>query len=78
MDDIYVKPHEGEFNDPVLRCDSCNQLVKRTTLHNLGACGHCGNKRVRALDIFNEDEKAQIEEWGFQGFLKEYAEVSDE
>lgn len=62
----------GEFNDPVLRCDSCQKLVKRTTLHKLGCCPDCGNKRVRNLTVFNHTEKAQMEKWGFQDFVDEY------
>ncbi len=67
-----------EFNDPVLRCDSCNELVKRTTLHKLGNCGKCGNKRVRNLTVFNDEEKAQMEAWGFHDFVNEYEAIDDE
>ena len=65
------------MSDPVLRCDSCNKVVKRTSLHKLGACPECGNKRVRSLDVFNEDERDQITAWGFSDFLKEFEEVAD-
>jgi len=68
----------GEFNDPVLRCDSCTKLVKRTTLHNLGCCGLCGNKRIRALDVFNEDERDQIIEWGHESFLAAFEVAPNE
>ena len=65
------------FTDPVLRCDSCVQLVRRSDLHKLGKCPKCGNKRVRALDIFSEEEHAQIMEWGFTDFLKEFGQIDD-
>ena len=68
----------GEFSDPILRCDSCSALVRRTTPHNLGSCDKCGNKRMRALDIFNEDEQMQIKNWGFEDFLSEFQEIPDE
>ena len=71
-------PNEQEFTDPVLRCDSCNELVKRKTLHVLGACGECGNKRVRNLTTFNDEEKAQLEKWGFQSFVDEFQAVEGE
>ena len=67
-----------KFNDPVLRCDSCNELVKRTTLHKLGKCNKCGNKRMRNLTIFNDEEKAQMVKWGFQDFVNEYEAIDDE
>ena len=66
---------DQEFNDPVLRCDSCQALVKRTTLHKLGKCPACGNKRMRNLTVFNDEEKAQLEAWGFAEFAAEYGEV---
>ncbi len=68
----------GEFNDPVLRCDSCSALVRRTTLHKLGSCDKCGNKRIRAVDVFSEDEAVQIKDWGFDDFLSEFQEIDDE
>lgn len=76
---VDVRQHDMEaFSDPVLRCDSCQALVKRTTLHKLGCCDKCGNKRMKNLTVFNEDEKAEMEEWGFQDFVNEYKAVDDE
>ncbi len=69
---------EGEFTDPVLRCDSCQALVKRETLHKLGACPECGNKRMRDLTVFNEKERDQLLEWGFDDFVNEYEGVDHE
>ena len=69
---------QGEFNDPVLRCDSCQALVKRLTLHKIGSCDKCGNKRVRNLTVFNEVEKAEMEKWGYHDFVKQYEVVPNE
>jgi len=66
-----------EFDDPVLRCDSCQKLVRRITLHKLGCCNHCGNKRMRNLTIFNDEEKAKMEAWGFEDFVNEYEPVDE-
>jgi len=55
--------------EPVLRCDSCQALVKLDDLHKLGTCNHCGNKRVRDVLVLNDEEKKQVEEWGFDDFL---------
>ena len=76
--DFNTMQDEGEFTDPVLRCDSCQCLVKRKSLHKLGACPECGNKRVRNLTVFNEKERDQLVEWGFQDFVNEYEAVDDE
>ena len=66
---------EDEFDDPVLRCDSCTKLVKRTTLHKLGACGKCGNKRIRNLNNMTGKEQKKIEKWGYSEFLKKFEVV---
>lgn len=67
-----------EFTDPVLRCDSCQKLVKRETLHKVGTCPHCGNKRVRNVNVFSEEEHKQLEEWGFQDFVAEFEAVDED
>ena len=75
---IDTEPNDDAFSDPVLRCDSCQALLRRETLHKFGACTKCGNKRMRNLTVFNDEEKAQMEEWGFSDFVNEYEAVGDE
>ena len=65
------------FTDPVLRCDSCQALVRRITIHKHGSCTECGNRRMRNLTVFNEQEKQQMEDWGFHSFVAEFG-VADE
>lgn len=64
--------------DPVFRCDSCQALVLLKTIHKIGCCQACGNKRVRNVTIFNEDEHAQMKAWGLDDFLAEFEGVADE
>lgn len=61
--------------DPVFRCDSCSELVKLDTLHKLGACSKCGNRRVRSLTVMSADEKRLIESWGFDDFLASFEAI---
>ena len=68
---------QGAFDDPVLRCDSCQKIIKRESLHKLGGCPKCGNRRVRNLTVFNDEEKAEMESWGFHDFVSQYEAVSD-
>ena len=75
---IDTEPNADAFTDPVLRCDSCQALIKRTALHKFGACTKCGNKRMRNLTIINDEEKLQMEDWGFYAFANEYEAVGDE
>ena len=73
-----IQPEPVEFNDPVLRCDSCSKIVKRSSLHKFGSCPDCGNKRIRNLTIFNSEERSQMIKWGFESFVNEYQAVGDE
>lgn len=65
------------FTDPVLRCDSCQVLIRRETLRKIGSCHKCGNKRVRNVNVFSPEERDQIEEWGYLSFLDEFEGVAD-
>lgn len=53
---------KGPFNDPVLRCDSCQKLNLRTQLGRLGMCAGCGNKRMRSIQLFTEVEQVEMRE----------------
>lgn len=55
---------DGPFKDPVVRCDKCHKLMLTASVKSLGMCEHCGNRRVKKVSIFNEDELAQISKWG--------------
>lgn len=66
---------EDGIGDPVLRCDSCQAIVQRAVLHRLGCCDKCGNRRMRNVTVFDEVEKAQLEEWGFVEFVAEFGAV---
>jgi len=68
----------GNLDEPVLRCDSCNKIVTRKSLHKVGACKFCGNKRVKNVTVFNEVERDAMIVMGFQKFVDEFAEVDDE
>ncbi len=74
----FGKGDVDEFTEPVLRCDSCQALVRRTTLRQFGSCNKCGNRRVRNLVLFNDEEKAQMDKWGFADFTAEFEGVADE
>tara|TARA_R110000751_G_scaffold208951_7_gene312827 strand:- start:993 stop:1196 length:204 start_codon:yes stop_codon:yes gene_type:complete len=61
----------------VFRCDSCSILVRRETLTTLAACPKCGNRRVRNIQVFGEDERKQLEDWGFHDFIAEFEAVDE-
>ena len=74
----HVIENEG-FNEPVLRCDSCNKIVSKGTITALGLCNHCGNKRFRPVDVIGELELMQIKKLdGSEAFLELFEEVPDE
>ena len=47
---------EAPFADPVVRCDSCNNLVFVDKLKKLGVCPHCGNRKVREVRHLSQSE----------------------
>jgi len=47
---------DAPFQDPVLRCDSCQKLMLNTIMHALGKCPNCGNRKVRNVTTMNNDE----------------------
>lgn len=65
------------FLDPVVRCDSCQALVTRDTLHKHGSCTECGNRRMRNVSVFNEKEKKQLEDWGLGEFVAGFGVVDE-
>lgn len=54
---------DGAFSDPVVRCDGCHKLVRIEAIKNVGCCPNCGNKRVRNVLVFNQEELEQLKEW---------------
>jgi predicted RNA-binding Zn-ribbon protein involved in translation (DUF1610 family) len=58
--------------DPLLRCDSCQAIVKLDTLHQLGVCPKCGNKRIRSVTILSVEERRKVADWGYEEFLTEF------
>lgn len=47
---------KGVFNDPVVRCTECQQIIFREELHAAGCCPKCGNRRVRNVLAFDDKE----------------------
>jgi len=54
---------DAPFEDPVLRCDSCQALIQREQVHRLGMCSKCGNRRVRNVILMTETEMAEVKGW---------------
>lgn len=54
---------DAPFNDPVVRCDSCNKVILLDRLRKLGMC-ECGNRKVRSLQTFTTEERDQMTGWG--------------
>lgn len=54
----YIK--QNDFQDPVVRCDSCQALVHRRHVHKMGCCPECGNRRFRNVLTLKEGEMAKL------------------
>ncbi len=61
-----------DFNDPVVRCDDCNKLVHRTYIHKRGCCNHCGNRRVKNLQMFRGEEWESVKDGTYDFGVKDY------
>jgi predicted RNA-binding Zn-ribbon protein involved in translation (DUF1610 family) len=70
---------DAPFEDPVVRCDSCQAMIFREKLKELGRCPKCGRKKVRNCDVFSEEEFALMKEKGVDPqFLALFEGIDDE
>ena len=78
MDKKLTYGDKDKFQDPVLRCDSCNKLVLSKDLFRLGVCPECGNRKVRKVLLFKEEEFVWMREQGIDPeFFKEFESVPE-
>lgn len=69
---------DAPFTDPVVRCDSCIKLVKTASVQKHGCCTHCGNRRVRAINLMTEAELTEVKTWNIDPEWLALFEVVDE
>ena len=75
--DYDAKSQEG-FNDPVVRGDSCQELLLRTTIHKIGSCSKCGNRRIKNVQVLQTVEMKQCKDWGIDpGFLDLFEKIEE-
>lgn len=55
---------DAPFEDPVVRCDSCQTMIFRKELTTLGRCPKCGRRKVRNCDVFSEAEFQRMRDKG--------------
>lgn len=60
---------DGPFKEPVLRCDSCSNLVLLATLKEVGMCPHCSNTRVKNVRTMTEDDVKKVMDWADKGLV---------
>ncbi len=58
---------DGPFNDPVLMCDACQELVLKKVVHKVGMCPECSNTRLRNVRTMNAKRYQQLKEWADSG-----------
>lgn len=70
--DVFLKYNkDGPFNDPVVRCDSCQKILLRKDIQKYGMCPGCGNTRVRNVLVLSADDMKQLKKWSDQGEIDE-------
>lgn len=60
---------DGEFNEPLVMCDSCQELIFITTLHKNGMCPECGSAKVRNIRSLQGEKLEQCRAWVKEGKL---------
>lgn len=64
------------FPDPIIRCDSCQAIVHRRHISQMGCCHECGNRRFRNALTLKEEEMEQLKKDGVDPeFLAIFEEV---
>lgn len=58
---------DGPFNEPVVMCDKCQELLLRSQLSRDGMCCKCGNTRVRNVRVLTEENMAIAKGWAEEG-----------
>jgi len=53
---------DAPFTDPLVRCDSCQELVERDKNHKVGGCPRCGNRRFRNILGMSLEEWEKVNE----------------
>ena len=51
---------DSAFDDPVVRCMECQELLFMEQLKQGGCCPKCGNRRVRNVLAFSEAERGRM------------------
>ena len=74
----YNPKSQVPFSDPVVRCDSCRALILRSSIHTLGLCPKCGNRRIRNVLVLSTEEMFQLKQWGIDPkFIALFEEVEE-
>lgn len=60
----YGAKTQQDFPDPIVRCDSCADIVHRQHIHQFGCCPNCGNRRFRNVLILKETEMEKLRDDG--------------
>lgn len=55
---------DGEFIEPVVRCDSCSKLCIVAELKTVGCCPYCSNAKVRNVRTISDSEIAEMKKRG--------------
>ena len=63
--------------DPVLRCDSCQKLVSVKSIHQIGVCKGCGNKRFRAITTIDDIELKELKDMGYESFASTFDAIGE-
>ena len=70
---------KGSFQDPIVRCFRCHNVLKTATLIKLGKCKHCGSTKVANATTLTGEELDLIKSMNIDPeYIKEWEVVDDE
>jgi hypothetical protein len=58
---------DGDFKEPVVRCDACQDLILRALLKKVGMCPACSNTRVRNVRMMTQEDFNKVSAWVGEG-----------
>lgn len=67
---------DGPFNDPIVMCDSCQEVEKTAIIKNSGQCLNCGHRKFRNVLVLNERNMLKVQSMNLDPeFLALFEEV---
>ena len=65
------------FNDPVVRCTQCMDIIERMTLRKIGMCPRCGCRKVKEILTLTKEEINWLNKKKYTDFTSQFKQEED-